>query len=112
MYWIRVPLWCASLACFYVVFFHQPRNVVLLTLLYGLGILLPSWFEGYAQRRRQRDWYEQRFASVDELRLIVTDEAELRRIRDEKGLLVAARRFRREFPRCPLSEALKMIQSL
>ncbi|MFD4762362.1 hypothetical protein ACFWOJ_26890 [Streptomyces sp. NPDC058439] len=93
-------------------FFHPPRNVVLLALLYGLGILLPSWFEGYAQRRRQRDWYEQRFASVDELRSIVTDEAELRRIRDEKGLLVAARRFRREFPRCPLSEALKMIQSL
>lgn len=111
MYWLRLPLWCAALACFYMVFFHWPESTPLVVLFYFLGVLLPSCFEGYAQRRRQRDWYAQ-FASLDALRLIVTNEAELRRIRDEKGLLVAARRFRRQFPRCPLPEALKLIQSL
>ncbi|MET8742357.1 hypothetical protein [Streptomyces sp. NPDC004728] len=111
MIWIRVTLWCVGLACIYAAFWVHSTNFALVMLLYLLGILIPSLGEGYAQRRRQRDWYGQ-FASIDELRLIVTDEAELRRIRDEKGLLVAARRFRRQFPRCPLPEALKLIQSL
>ncbi|WP_327710560.1 hypothetical protein OG912_20125 [Streptomyces sp. NBC_00464] len=111
MYWIRVPLWCASLACFYVVLAVRPHSLPLTILLYALFVLLPGFAEGYAQRRRQKDWYGQ-FGSIDALRSIVTDEAELRRIRDEKGLLVAARRFRRQFPRCPLPEALKLVQSL
>ncbi|MFJ8852021.1 hypothetical protein [Streptomyces sp. NPDC102437] len=94
--------------------FFTPHLLVkspLVMLLCVVGILLPGWGESYLQWRRRRDWYAQ-FASIDELRLLVTDEAELRRIRDEKGLLVAARRFRRQFPRCPLNEAMKMIQSL
>ncbi|WP_260255723.1 hypothetical protein [Streptomyces sp. 840.1] len=84
---------------------------LLVFLLCPVGFLVPFWGESYLQRRRRKDWYGQ-FGSIDALRSIVTDEAELRRIRDEKGVLVAARRFRRQFPRCPLPEALKLVQSL
>ncbi|WP_406095914.1 hypothetical protein [Streptomyces sp. NBC_01013] len=111
MHWIRVTLWGVALACFYALFSVRPHSVPLMILLYALFVLLPACGEGYAQRRRQKDWYGQ-FGSTEALRSIVTNEAELRRIRDEKGLLVAARRFRRQFPRCPLPEALKLVQSL
>lgn len=83
----------------------------LVFLLCAVGILVPFWGESYLQGRRRRDWYAQ-FASVDELRLLLTDEAGLRRIRDERGTAVAFLVVRREFPRCPFPEALKLIQSL
>ncbi|RAJ55990.1 hypothetical protein K388_04910 [Streptomyces sp. KhCrAH-43] len=109
--WIRAALWCAGLACYYVAFFHQPDNVALLLALFLLGAFLPGWGEGYAQRRRRTEWAAQ-FASAEELRLLVTDEAEFRRLRDEKGVLAAVRRLRRAHPRCPLPLALELVQSL
>ncbi|MEU3222061.1 hypothetical protein ABZ695_02740 [Streptomyces sp. NPDC006976] len=111
MVWIRVTCWCVGLACLYVAIFHTPHNVALMAPLYFLGVFLPGSGESYIQRRRRKGWYAQ-FSSPEAMRSIVKDEAELRRVRDEKGVLVAARRFRREFPLCPLPEALKMVQSL
>ncbi|WNI24246.1 hypothetical protein [Streptomyces sp. ITFR-16] len=109
--WIRATLWCAGLACYYVAFFRQPDSVALLLALFLLGAFLPGWAEGYAQRRRRSEWAAQ-FASVGELRLLVTDEAELRRLRDEKGALAAVRRLRRAHPLCPLPLALELVRSL
>ena len=109
--WVRAALWCGGLACYYVALFVQPRDPALLFALFLLGAFLPGWGEGYAQRRRRRDWAAQ-YASVDELRPLVANEAELRRLRDERGVLVAVRRFRRAYPRCPLPQALELIRSL
>ncbi|MGC5398536.1 hypothetical protein ACPXCP_22715 [Streptomyces sp. DT20] len=112
MYWIRVSLWCVALACFYVLFILKPGNVPLVFLLFILGVVLPGCGEAYADQRRRRDWYAKRFASIDELRMMVADEAALRRFRDEKGVLKAARQLRRQFPLCPIAESVKLVESL
>lgn len=112
MYWIRVTSWCVALACFYVLFILKPDSVPLVVLLFVLGVVLPGCGEAYADQRRRRDWYTQRFTSIDELRMMVTDEAALRRLRDEKGVLKAARQLRRQFPRCPIAESVKLVESL
>ncbi|MFJ6465702.1 hypothetical protein ACIQM0_32535 [Streptomyces sp. NPDC091387] len=112
MYWIRLTLWGVTLAFFYVLLFIRPANGPLAVTLMVLCMLLPGCGEAYADQRRRRDWYARRFASVDELRSVVADEAALRRIRDEKGVFKAARELRRQFPRCPVAESVKLVESL
>jgi hypothetical protein len=76
-----------------------------------VGIVLLGSAEVYSDRRRRREGFNREFASTHDFYQAVDKEA-LRRIREERGVVVAVRELRRQYPSVPLATAAELVKGL
>ncbi|MET8956717.1 hypothetical protein ACWEQN_35860 [Streptomyces sp. NPDC004129] len=112
MYGPRVAMWGLAACSFYLLFLSLANQSIPLAVTFLLltSALLGS-AETYADRRRKREKFNQQFASTDDFFQAVDKEA-LLRIREERGVAVAVRELRRQYPSVPLATAAQLVKGL
>ncbi|MFF3518301.1 hypothetical protein [Streptomyces sp. NPDC002573] len=76
-----------------------------------VGVVLVGNAEARSDRRRRREEFNRQFASTDDFFQAVDKEA-LLRIREQRGVAVAVRELRRQYPSVPLATAAQLVKGL
>ena len=112
MYGRRAALWGLAGCSFFLAFLSIANWPMLLgETFFIVGIVLVGSAEVYADRRRKREKFNHQFASTDDFFQAVDKEA-LLRIREERGVAVAVRELRRQYPSVSLATAAQLVKGL
>ncbi|MPY58149.1 hypothetical protein [Streptomyces spongiae] len=112
MYGPRAALWGLA-GCSFILAFLSIANwpMALGGTFFVVGIVLVGSAEVYSDRRRRREKFNRQFASTDDFYQAVDKEA-LLRIREERGVAVAVRELRRQYPSVSLATAAELVKGL
>jgi len=112
MYGPRILLWTVGVAGFVLTFvLFSTRSLGSGAACFLVALITPGAAEVYADRRRRNDWFSREFGSFEALRRSVDADA-LRQLRDEKGLAVAVRSLRKQYPLLPLFQAARLVKEI
>ncbi|MFI7401765.1 hypothetical protein ACIBW9_15055 [Streptomyces sp. NPDC049541] len=112
MYGPRAAMWGLA-GCSFFLAFTSIANwpVILGEAFFVVGLVLIGSAEVYGDRRRKREKFNQQFASVDDFFQTVDKEA-LLRIREERGVAVAVRELKRQYPSVSFATAAQLVKGL
>ncbi|MGW1258076.1 hypothetical protein ACWD5Q_23545 [Streptomyces sp. NPDC002513] len=112
MYGPRAAMWGLAGFFFFLAFLSIANwPMVLGEMFFVVAIMLVGSAEVYSDRRRRREEFDRQFASFDDFFQAVDKEA-LLRIREERGVAVAVRELRRQYPSVSLATAAQLVKKL